>query len=123
MRTRRDFGLDWRYANNCSVGNHNMLPVTPDHFARLRHATVITIPDGASTTSQDKVIEFFESYDASALAVPTQSLRPYCADGVHDTICDWTLLQWTPQTAPGMIFFRSSGVFRGLFTVSKCLLQ
>ena len=71
MRTRRDFGLDWRYANTCSVGNHNMLPVTPDHSARLRHATVITIPDGASTTFQDKVTEFFESAAASDLAVPS----------------------------------------------------
>ena len=99
MRTRRDFGLDWRYANNCSVGSH-MLPVTPDHSARLRHATVITIPDGASTTFQDRVIEFFESDAASDLAVPTLSLCPYCADGVHETMCDWTLLQCTPQTAP-----------------------
>ena len=114
MRTRRDFGLDWRYANNCSVGNHNTLPVTPDHSARLRQATVITIPDGASTTFQDKVIEFFESAAASDLAVPTQSLCPYCADGLHETLCDWTLLQWTVQTAPDRIFFRSSGVFRGL---------
>ena len=101
IRTRsRDFGLGWRYANNCSVGGHNMLPVTPDHSARLRHATVITIPCGAPTTFQDRVIEFFESDAASDLAVPTQSLCPYCADGVHETMCDWTLLQWTPQTAP-----------------------
>ena len=115
MRTRRDFGLDWRYANNCSVGNHNQLPVTPDHSARLRHATVITIPDGASTTFQDKVFEFFDSDAASDLAFPTQSLCPYCADGVHETMCDWTLLQWTTQTAPDRIFFRASGVFGGLY--------
>lgn len=122
VRTRKDFGLDWRYANNCSVGNHHMLPVTPDHSARLRHATVINIPDGASTSFEDKVVEFFESSAASDLAVPTQSLCPYyCADGVHETMCDWTLLEWTPQNAPDRVFFRSSASSKD-FTAIPCLL-
>lgn len=50
-----------------------MLPVTPGHSACLRHATVITVPNGASTTFEDKVGEFFGSAAASDLAIPGQS--------------------------------------------------
>lgn len=114
MRTRREFDLDWRSANNCDVDNHSMLEVTPDQSARLRHATVITIPNGASATFEQKVVDFFRSSAPSDLAIPSQSLCPYCADSVHETMCDWTLLPWTPDTAPERVFFRSSEVFRGL---------
>ncbi|CAN0541471.1 unnamed protein product, partial [Ectocarpus sp. 12 AP-2014] len=50
VRTRREFGLDWRYANSCPVGNHSNLEITSDQTAALRNATVITIPNGAATT-------------------------------------------------------------------------
>ncbi|CAB1108780.1 unnamed protein product [Ectocarpus sp. CCAP 1310/34] len=113
-RTRRDFGLDWRYANNCTIGNHSAREVTPDQSARLRAATVITIPNGVSATFQDNVFDFFRSSAPTDLAIPGQSLCPYCADNVHRNMCDWTLLPWTSNTAPDRIFFRSSCVFRGL---------
>ena len=113
-RTRRDFGLDWRYANNCTIGNHSAREVTPDQSARLRAATVITIPNGVSATFQDNVFDFFRSSAPTDLAISGQSLCPYCADNVHQNMCDWTLLPWTSNTAPDRIFFRSSCVFRGL---------
>ena len=113
-RTRRDFGLDWRYANNCTIGNHSAREVTPDQSARLRAATVITIPNGVSATFQDHVFDFFRSSAPTDLAISGQSLCPYCADNVHQNMCDWTLLPWTSNTAPDRIFFRSSCVFRGL---------
>ncbi|CAM9914347.1 unnamed protein product, partial [Ectocarpus sp. 6 AP-2014] len=55
VRTRREFGLDWRYGNSCPLGNHSNLEITPDQSAALRNATVITIPNGASTTLHEKV--------------------------------------------------------------------
>ena len=92
-----------------------MCEITPDQSARLRHATVITIPNGASTTSlQEHVSDFFRSSAPTDLAIPGQSLCPYCADSVHENSCDWTLLPWTSDNAPDRVFFRSSCIFRGL---------
>lgn len=79
-----------------------------------RHATVITIPNRASTTFQDNIFDFFRSSVATDLAIPGQSLCPYCADSVHENRCGWTLLPWTPDNARDRIFFGSSCVFRGV---------
>lgn len=43
LYTRRVFGLDWRYSNNCSFGHRSSLWITADHSARVRNTTVITI--------------------------------------------------------------------------------
>ncbi|CAN0497974.1 unnamed protein product, partial [Ectocarpus sp. 12 AP-2014] len=114
VRTRREFGLDWRYANSCPVSNHSNLDITPDQTAALRNATVITIPNGTATTFHHKVQEFFSSGQASDLSIPGTSLCPFCAAGLGQTLCDWTLLPWTDHTAPSRVFFRSPEVFRGL---------
>lgn len=56
--TRNIFGLDWRYSIDCDMGNHSHLHVTADQSARLRDATIITVPNTATvppsrTTFQD----------------------------------------------------------------------
>ncbi|CAB1112810.1 unnamed protein product [Ectocarpus sp. CCAP 1310/34] len=58
--------------------------VTPDQSARLRGATVITIPNGVSATFQDNVFNFFRTSAPTDLAIPGQSLYPCCADSVHE---------------------------------------
>ena len=82
VRTRREFGLDWRYANSCPVSNHSNLEIAPDQTAALRDATVITIPNGTATTFHHKVQEFFSSGQASDLSIPGTSLCPFCAAGL-----------------------------------------
>ncbi|CAM9122980.1 unnamed protein product [Ectocarpus sp. 8 AP-2014] len=114
VRTRREFGLDWRYANSCPLGNHSNLEITPDQSAALRNATIITIPNGAATTFHEKVREFFSSGQASDLSIPGTSLCPFCAAGLSQTLCDWTLLPWTVHIAPNRVLFRSTEVFQGL---------
>ena len=114
VRTRREFGLDWQYANSCPVSNHSNLEIAPDQTAALRDATVITIPNGTATTFHHKVQEFFSSGQASDLSIPGTSLCPFCAAGLSQTLCDWTLLPWTEHTPPNRVFFRSPEVFRGL---------
>jgi len=118
-RTRR--GFDWRYANNCPVSGHSECEVTPDQSASLRVATVITIPNEVSATFQDNFFDFFRSSAPTDLTIPGQSLCPYCADSLRERLCDWTVLPWTPATAPDRIFFRSSCVFRRVFTGILCL--
>ena len=114
VRTRREFGLDWQYANSCPVSNHSNLEIAPDQTAALRDATVITIPNGTAATFHHKVQEFFSSGQASDLSIPGTSLCPFCAAGLSQTLCDWTLLPWTEHTAPNRVFFRSPEAFRGL---------
>ncbi|CAM9571321.1 unnamed protein product [Ectocarpus sp. 4 AP-2014] len=114
VRTRRGFGLDWRYANSCPLGNHSNLEISPDQSAALRNATVITIPNGAATTCHEKVRDFFSSGQALDLSIPGTSPCPFCAAGLSQTLCDWTLLPWTVHTAHNRVLFRSTEVFQGL---------
>ena len=107
----RSFGLHWRYANNCPHNNHHRRQITPDQSARLRDATVITIPHRHLTSVGGNVEEFFRLGQPSNLSIPTQSLCPYCAASVSETVCDWSLLPWSSQTAPDRVFFRFTGVF------------
>ena len=106
--------IDWRYANKGPLVDHSLLEVNPDQSARLRQVTVITIRDGSSATFQDKVTDFFGFSAPIDLAIPGQSLCPSCADGLRQTMCDWTLLPWSPDTAPGRILSRSASVFEGI---------
>ncbi|CAN0166602.1 unnamed protein product [Scytosiphon promiscuus] len=114
VSTRRAFGLDWRYSNNCGIGDHSSREVTPDQSASLRNATVITIPNGSSASFQEKVLGVFSSGLTSDLSIPGESPCPSCADCVQQTLCDWTLLSFTAVTAPDRLFLRSSSVFQGL---------
>lgn len=62
LSTRRAFGLDWSYSNDCTIGHHNDLRTTADQSAsRLRDATVITLPNGHFGSFQENVSEFLNS--------------------------------------------------------------
>ena len=84
--TRKAFGLDWRYSIDCTIGNHSDLHITADQSARLRNATVITVPNGNSASFQEK-LDFFTSGEASDLAIPGQSPCPYCAENIALHTC------------------------------------
>lgn len=109
LYTRRAFGLDWRYSIDCVLSGHHLLHVTPDQSARLRDPTVITIPNGTWVSVQEAIDSFFGSGSATDLSIPGYSLCPYCAESVHESLCNWTLLPWTIVNAPARLFFRFPG--------------
>lgn len=81
FRTRRDLFLDWRYTNTRPVGNHSLLEDKGYPLARLRNATVITIPNGAVS-------------DLSVPSIPGGSLCPFCAAWLKQNMCGWTLFTY-----------------------------
>ena len=92
INTRRALGLDWHYSVDCDLGNHSHLETTSDHVARLRDATIITVPNGSYATVADTMEGFITSNNASDFSIQGQALCPFCADGVSQTMCEWKFL-------------------------------
>ena len=111
VATRRVFGMDWRYGIDCQTSNHASVEVSAEQSVRLRDPSVIVVPTLASHQSlQDALDTFFATGSGSDLAFGNAaSPCPYCAESLHENLCQWRVSPWRADIAPDGFFLVVSG--------------
>ena len=123
VATRNVFGMDWRYGIDCQTSNHASLEVSAEQSVRLRDPSVIVVPTLASHQSlQDALDTFFATGSGSDLAFGNAaSPCPYCAESLHENLCQWRVLPWRADNAPDRFFLVGSGTGATVVSLDLCL--